>query len=502
MTAVNRVRMARASCPRLGSAAIHRRFPTWHSKGPLAMLLALVLAVPVVGFGGEPADNAAAPRPITDARDMLDRCGVDVSQLNRLIDSRPIVDDETEPLVRVLYTLRKFDLTDLEKRWTRKDLDLNELVKQSDFLRGQAFTIEGQVSVIKPVDPLPEVVERFEMKRYYRCEFVLKDDQQPAILFVETVPKAWRKGGQIDARAGACGLFMKLASKDEKRPVPVFVARRIAWYPPTPLGDLGFDAGMLDTVENKGGLTEQDREPFYQMLAAAGRAQPRQLIKEADQELKELCTQAEETTDAAAKKRLKKLIRTDREGDEFFSVAPLFNEPDEQHGRLVVLSGVARRVEEIRVDDPDIRARFGIDHYYQISLFPDDSQGNPVMFCVRTLPEGMPPSDVAGYGESIRVAGFFFKKWTYKVVVLRGERPEDAEGGVGRHPAPLLIGNDLIWYPEQKPAKSLWRDVMAGGLFVVVALLTWFALFRGGGGGKRRRPADEKVTVNVPENQP
>ena len=41
---------------------------------------------------------------------------------------------------------------------------------------------------------------------------------------------------------------------------------------------------------------------------------------------------------------------------------------------------------------------------------------------------------------------------------------------------------------------------MAGGLFVVAALVTWFALFRGGRNGKRRRAA-EKVTVNLPDGQ-
>lgn len=179
-----------------------------------ARIAALLLFLPAAGFGGEPAAKDNFPQPITDARSMLDRCGVDAGQLNRLLDGRPIGDDETEPLLRVLFALRKFDLVDLERHWARKDLDLKELVEQSDFLRGQAFAVEGQVAEIKPAQPLPEVVERFELPRYYRCDFVLKENQQPAAVWVETVPKAWQKGGRIDARAGFCGLFMKLCSED------------------------------------------------------------------------------------------------------------------------------------------------------------------------------------------------------------------------------------------------------------------------------------------------
>ena len=146
---------------------------------------------------------------------------------------------------------------------------------------------------------------------------------------------------------------MKLASEDEKRPVPVFVARRMAWYPPTPLGNLGFDQGLLDTVENKGGLGEEDREPFYQMLAAAGRAGPRQLIDEANQELKQLAHKAEETTDTAEKKRLDDLIRTDRDDrDALLRAAAV-----QRTGRAARASGGALRRRPPRRGDPRRRSR-------------------------------------------------------------------------------------------------------------------------------------------------
>ena len=77
-------------------------------------------------------------------------------------------------------------------------------------------------------------------------------------------------------------------------------------------------------------------------------------------------------------------------------------------------------VEEILVNDPDIVARFGIDHYYQVSLFTDDSYDKhwnpqPLTFCLRELPEGMPYGNLPRYGETVRMAGFFFKTWSYAV---------------------------------------------------------------------------------------
>jgi len=198
------------------------------------------------------------------------------------------------------------------------------------------------------------------------------------------------------------------------------------------------------------------------MLAAVGRAGPGQLLREANRQLA-------------------------RTGKERFSIVPLFTQAHKQRGRLVVLSGRARRVIKIRVSDADILARLGIDHYYEISMFTEDSSGNPITFCVRELPRGMPTGSDPQFGELVTVAGFYFKKWLYRVA-----RPPDAQKPkdsrlVRMQPSPLLIGRKPLWHRSEEPATSTLAGMIAGGLFLLALLGVWFALWRNSRGDKRFR---------------
>ena len=49
--------------------------------------------------------------------------------------------------------------------------------------------------------------------------------------------------------------------------------------------------------------------------------------------------------------------------------AKFIKTPKSVGGELYTLRGMARRAILIRVDDDDIRTRFGIDHYYEIEVF-------------------------------------------------------------------------------------------------------------------------------------
>jgi len=126
------------------------------------------------------------------------------------------------------------------------------------------------------------------------------------------------------------------------------------------------------------------------------------------------------------------------------------------------------------VRDEDIVSRFGIHQYYQIFLFTEDSQSNPLVFCVRELPEGMPLGAGVQFGEYVTVAGFFFNTWAY-----RNRRTGDAATAREEWQlAPLLIGRDLTWRPQQRPASNPYLGAIAGGLFVVALLGVWLALWR------------------------
>jgi hypothetical protein len=53
--------------------------------------------------------------------------------------------------------------------------------------------------------------------------------------------------------------------------------------------------------------------------------------------------------------------------------------------------------------------RFGLDHYYLIELFTNDSQGNPLTFDVRELPPGFPQT--GQLYEPVCIAGFTAALW-------------------------------------------------------------------------------------------
>jgi len=431
----------------------------------------ILAPAPVVADPAEPAAKAveqSAPEiTITTPRQLLRLYGIDDSFFDRLIDGRPVDSDENETLLKVMFRMREFPKADLA-RWARPRLDVPELLKQPEAARGEVFRLYGRVTEIEVLHPLPEVIERYEFDRYYRCRFVLERHGQPAVVFTRTVPKAWEEGGPIDQPAGAYGVLLKFAG-DAEQPVPVFAAPRVAWYPDTLLGKLGMDVGLLDGVQNRRGLTGPDREAFYQMLAAMGRAKPGSLLRQARQQLK--------TAD-------QKLVRTDKDGKQFYSVVPLFNQPDAQRGRLAALCGTARRVLRIPVTDPDVRQRFGIDHYYNIYLFTEDSQSNPVVFCVRELPPGMPTGDAPQYAEYVEVAGFFFKTWAYRVPSI-ALGPDSPESGRRMQLAPLLIGARPVWFPRETPADNALVGAIAGGLFVVTLIGIWLALWRYGRGDRK-----------------
>jgi len=412
--------------------------------------------------------NADGARTISDPRDLLRMYGIDDSHFDALIDGRPMHADEQETLMRVMFRLRDFPRADIE-RWAHRKFDPVGLAKSPDAERGQIYYLEGSVTSIEVLRPLEEVAERFELDRYYRSEFLLDNCRQPAVVFTRTVPKAWQKGGPVDQPATAYGVFLKLGRDDVKAPLPMFVAPRIAWHPATALGRLGMDVGLLDDVENQKTITARERECFYQMLAAVSRAKPGQLLREADRKLK-------------------------RDGKKRFSVVPLFNRPEEQFGRLIAFSGTARRVVRVRVDDPDIVARFGIDHYYQLYLFTEDSQSNPLVFCVPALPKGMPTGDDPRFAEYVRVAGFFFKTWAYHPSVPVEQSQPSGKRTQRWQLAPLLIGTRPVWYPREKPATNTLGSAIAGGLFVLALLGVWLVLWRN---SRRDRKFHEETIVKA-----
>ena len=440
----------------------------------IAPVLALLLPLLHVGA------FAAESRPLVASgpREVFELMGIGQDQFDRFVDGRPWHEDEEGVLLKLMYRIgRDFQGVDVEQ-WSHGTFTPADVRDNPGAYRGEAFHVSGRVERAEIREPDAESAQTFELDRYYRCEFVFGQPPERAIVFSRTIPKAWKLGERIAERAAAYGYFLKLASDDSGREIPTFIARRIAWYPPTPLGRLGMDCGLLDDVRMgtpgvKGSdsppvvaredpaslrMTADHRECFYQMLDAVERAAPGELLRCAAEEL-------------------------ESRGEERFSVEPLFHRPGQHQGRLMAFSGTVRRALRVRVSDGDILARFGIDHYFQLYLFTDDSQGNPLVFCVRRLPPGMPTGDGADFQEHVTVAGFFLKTWVYRI-----DRPSDvAKSKVEHQFAPLLIGGEPVWHRMEPARKRPFTGLSAGLAVLLVLLVVWLVLHRIARGDRKLR---------------
>jgi len=403
-----------------------------------------------VGELNEPGESATEPLseedPVTrigeSARAFLEYCGIDDSCFRQLADGRALHDDERGTLMRILGRLRMLQVTRFEQ-WAKDEFDLTVVGGDPESFRGKLFHLDGRVRRVDVCTPLVEVADRFDMPSYYRCQIELRTALDPAVIFTTEVPKAWPLGQSIDERVGVYGVFLKLAGSADKHPTPCFAASRLAWYPDNVLGDLEMDVALLDNVKDwtRRPITKEEREGFYQLMAAVGRAKRGQLARIA----REALEASEESYD---------------------SIVPLFNEPASQRGRLVILRGRARRVVKIRVDDADIQERFGIDHYYEVDIVTEESTPNPITFCVREVPPEMPQGDGPEFSETVCIAGVFFKSWKFT-------------SGAGKQQlAPMLLGRRAVWIPRAEPNYHTIAGAVAGGLFLLALLGLWVAMWR------------------------
>ncbi len=384
-------------------------------------------------------------------------------------------------------------------------LPLSSLVRDPSQFRGKAFELCGHVV---RVDEIPlDLRERNELlvPCIYRCRFLVDgmESEQPAEILTVFAPDAWKRGEPIRERAGVTGIFIKRVYKDEnaaparkltpEEPVgieeifegdvglmPLLVASNVRWYPDTFLGNLGMDVGTLEQVpalkltdlkqkELKVSrslqlltrnqilvrafrITEHDQDAFYGLLQAARNTPAGLIEQEARQILKS-------------------------EGKTRTSAVDLFNRPDETRGKPALLTGTAKRVLRLLVDDPEVQTLFGIDHYYEIQLFTKDSQRNPITVCVTSLPKGMPTGSDAEYNEPITVAAFPYKLWIY-------ESSAELDSGDGNKPnyAPLLVGREPIWEPREVLRSPLFGEnlpnsvkaALSFGIFAVL-FVVWIA---------------------------
>lgn len=300
-------------------------------------------------------------------------------------------------------------------------------------------------------------------------------------VLADAAPRSWPRWKPIEEPAAVVGLPLAAGRGPRPSPPPpdaaewpaaaaglLVAATRVSWFPPTPLGGLGFDYGLFDTVVDGQRLVPGDTEAFYGMLAAVGRG-------------------TEASIEAAAGPPRDVLPLIDPRADWFAT----------HRGEPLTIDGVARRATRIEVDDPVRRRQIGTDHYWELFVFVDTSlikindrlqENYPIVCCVRTLPDGMPSGQ--SITERIRVSGFALKRYGYP---LPKPRKADGKPAEERRETPLLIGKQAVWMPAPSPAKaaSLLGWVFTG-LAGVVGLLLAAGLWSFSRAARRKKRLDRE----------
>jgi hypothetical protein len=463
----------------------------------------------------------------TAPRKLLEIAGIDSSQLRPLQDGWPLGDNVLEITLKLLYRIRRFGHVDTTL-WSHPNAPLMLMANHPADYRLQMYALRGRVVEVNEEQPPQEMVERYDFQKYYSCLVELEDSHYPVKIVTPSIPKQWDLTKPIEEPISAQAMFIKVGERRGDLMQLVFLAPRIAWHPNkvqgnqneqsvnfgmTELGRLGMDVGLFDSVQNREGITERDREAFYQLLAAVERAPQNQLARIAMANLPELqkvwhseiasnsqalveqraalkafkgsATEKEKLSERvkATTRRVAVLQKAEKDAQQgHYSVYPLFNLADEQHGQLVFLEGVARRAIKVELANPrdpnsnrDIIERFGIDHYYELAIFTEDSGDNPIIICVRELPTGFPTG--SALNEAVRVACFFFKTWAF--YTTEGVNAKEQNPPVPRRQlAPLLIARAPIWVKDEPlPADSSVAATI-GTVFVVLMMLAAFSVWR------------------------
>lgn len=423
--------------------------------------------------------------------EVLERFNIGDSQIASFISGLPIESGEEDVLVRILYRYPRLGRDNL-LRWRQKDVSWDQLIADPNPRRGQIFLLKGEVQQIEAIALLPELVRLLEYKKYYRVEMKLDGSEQRAVVYTRFVPTQWKVGAPINEPATIDAMFLKAGAEDEDKKVELyFCGETFSWFPtkadPTrSIGPLelrlatwGFDVGLLDHLRKTNGkpILPEDREAFYEFLDIAPRVAKTTPRFETSPEL---------------------------------DITKLMVKPESEHGAIYQFEASAVRIVKVLVEEPDVRARFGINHYYEVDLFiplrdkiitlgkstkeneaPTYRNTFPVTVLLRELPPGITEGE--DLDETLRCEALFFKVWSYQSGFT--EKFEKLQ------PAPMMIGLHAEKVLREGRPSNVLADLVVGGAIVVVAIMVLalvFIFWRNDRNSKKQRSADQIDKIIIP----
>ncbi|MCC6493329.1 MAG: hypothetical protein IT424_09930 [Pirellulales bacterium] len=436
-----------------------------------------------------------------DFRTLLRDAGITAADMASLasLDER-LTGDEAALLARIVFRLEQLDRGQLALEDQNAPGVHAQLAPLDQRPVGSLLELSGQVTSVAPLSSPAPSGDRPTAANYYACRVALPADKH-LLVVAASIPRAWQTTAdeQLPAPVSFRAVLLRPASADDQSP-PLALTHRFQWYPQdhAPSGVLwlaaqGYDAALLDDVQQGRPLarTDEGREAaaFYQALARLAAARPMELTSLARHAVRDAAQAwAHRAADATA--RLAELAGSrpaadpDEPGREsqfaalrrqqniaqhvaaqakrgLSSVWPMFLDAERSVGELFLVEGIARRAVRIVVEPPVGE----LTHYYELEIFPRDSQNQPVVCCAARLPEGFPTGDQIR--EPVQVAGIFFKRWLY--VRRPAAAPDRSPPLPERLASPLLLAAQPLRLPRAS------ADAQRGGLWGGAALLAALA---------------------------
>lgn len=402
---------------------------------------AILLAVALVTA----ASDIRAADPVADVAAFLRERGIDREQRRDLEQATAWGDEQQKLAIRVLSRITA--PAELATGWRAAAPDL---VADAPAIGDVLVRVRGRATFVAPEPLTPEQAQLFGQPSFDVVRLAAAHGLVVDVL-VKSAPRTWPRWQSIDEPASVVGLPLSAgvgpaptgapadaSNWPELRPAFVMAASSIAFEPATPLGSLGMDYALFDTVRDGGRLAPGDAEAFYAMLAAVARD--------------------EGGREPIAADAILSLIDP---GQKWYA---------DHRGDPVTITGIARKATRIAIDEPFRREQLGTDHYWELFVFVDtpliridgqDQDTYPIVCCVRDLPPGMPTGD--SISEGVRIDGFALKRYGYpladvSIISSWGDREEKGK----RRETALLVARRAEW---RKPPSTAETSTVLSWIF-------------------------------------